>query len=68
MVGTVINWFAIAALLALVAGFVLFVYSIRDVDVPADLPEEAGIVAFTGAPGRIEKALDLLAAGTGRVC
>lgn len=60
------NWLLLAALGAVVGGFVFFVYSIHRVEGPGTFPANAGIVAFTGASGRIEKGLELLGAGKGK--
>lgn len=64
--GTLFNWLMLLLLGAVIGGFVLFVYVIRTAEAPADLPQTAGIVAFTGGPGRIEKALELLDTGAGK--
>ncbi|RLQ88623.1 YdcF family protein [Notoacmeibacter ruber] len=57
------TWLLLGAVGALIGGFVFFVYSIGQLESPATFPANAGIVAFTGASGRIEKGLELLAEG-----
>ncbi|MCP1199984.1 YdcF family protein [Notoacmeibacter sp. MSK16QG-6] len=64
-VGTLMNWLLLAALGAIVGGFIFFVYSIHQTNDPTSFPDNAGIVAFTGASGRIEKGLKLLGEGKG---
>ncbi len=66
IVGTFVNWLLLAALGAVVGGFIFFVYSIHRVEAPSAFPANAGIVAFTGAAGRIEKGLELLKTGKGK--